>query len=162
MIARYGSLAVFLLTVIAVSAISGMFGAGEWWYVDASKPGWTPPAGAFGPIWAVTYMLAALAAWQVWQTGQAARNGALIWWGIALFLVMAWNALFFGLHRIGWAWVELGLTLVAVTLCFRAFRLLSREAAYLIVPLLAWIGFLWVLNLAIWTLNGGFLLRFVA
>ena len=152
---RYGSLAVFLFLVIMTSAISGMINAGEWWYLITGKPNWTPAPWMLGVGWALAYLLMALAAWQVWQTGRDSRMGALAWWGIVLFLTILWHILFLGIHRVGWSWLIGGVLIVAVVLCFRAFRLLSREAALLVLPFLAWFGYLWVLNFVIWSRNGG-------
>jgi tryptophan-rich sensory protein len=156
MIARYGSLAVFLLLVIAASAISGMFNAGEWYYVKLHRPAWWPPEWLFGLTWALVYLAMALGAWNVWLSGHFSRVGALIWWGFLLLLNIIWSFLFFGIHRIGWSWLELGITLLIGLLCFRAFRLISHKAAKLMMPYLAWILILWALNAVVWTKNGGF------
>jgi tryptophan-rich sensory protein len=156
---RYGSLAVFLLLVILAAFFGSSFEAGEWYHIKMNKPPWTPPAWLFGPVWAVLYVLMALAAWKVWMTGHYARLGALVWWAIQLVLNVAWSWLFFGLHRPGWAWVEMTVLIAAVLLCIRAFRLISRPAANLMVPYLLWLIFAWVLNLALWTMNGGLFSR---
>jgi tryptophan-rich sensory protein len=154
MIARYASMAVFLATVVLAAAIAGSFEAGEWYY-SMNKPPWTPPPWFFVPVWSVLYLTMALAAWQIWLTGHYSRLGALTWWMIQLVLNVAWSWLFFDLHRLGWAWLELGLLIAVVILCIRAFRLLSKSAAYLMMPYLAWLIFSWVLNLATWTMNEG-------
>lgn len=154
MIARYTSVAVFLALVVLAAGIGGGFPAGEWYY-SMYKPAWTPPPWFFGPAQAVLYVMMALAAWQVWLTGHYSRLGALLWWMIQLTLSVTWYWLFFDLHRLGWAWLELGLLIGVVVLCIRAFRLLSRSAAYLMMPYLVWLIFSWALNLAIWTMNRG-------
>ena len=154
MITRHASMAVFLALVILAAAIGGSFEAGEWYY-SMNRPSWTPPPWVFAPVQAVLYLLMALAAWQVWLTGHYSRLGALIWWVIQLSLTVAWSWLFFDLHRLGWAWLELSLLIAVVVLCIRAFRLISKSAAYLMMPYLAWLIFSWVLNLATWSLNGG-------
>ena len=155
MIARYASMAVFLVLVVLAAAIAGSFEAGEWYYYTMNKPSWTPPSWFFAPLWAVLYLTMAVAAWQVWLTGHYSRNGALMWWMIQLVLNVMWSWLYFDLHRIGWAWLELSLLIVVVVLCIRAFRLLSKSAAQLMLPYLVWLIFSWVLNLATWTINGG-------
>ena len=159
--ARYGSLAVLLLMVVAASYLAGSFAAGEWYYVKLGKPAWTPPGAALGVGWAVAWLLLALAAWQVWLSGHYARLGALTWWLLLLVLTVAWSTLFFGLHRIGWAWLELSLVLVVALFCIRAFHPLSKQAAWLMLPVLLWLGFSWVMNLVLWTINGGPLARFL-
>jgi len=54
------------------------------------------------------------------------------------------GALFFGLHRPGVAFA-------ATTLA--AFRPVSRLAAWLLAPSLAWVSFAAALNLTLWRLN---------
>ena len=138
------------------AAISGMFNAGEWWYLIRGKPPWVPPDWSFGLFWAVVYVLMAAAAWRAWQTQHFARQGALIWWGAALGLVVLWHILFFGVHRVGWSWLLLGINLGVTILSIRAFFLLSREAGLMMIPFLLWIAYLWALNFHIWTMNGGY------
>jgi tryptophan-rich sensory protein len=159
--ARYASLAVLLLLVVAAAYLAGSFEAGEWYYQKLSKPSWTPPGAVLGGGWALAWLTLALAAWQLWQSGHYARLGALAWWLLLLALTVGWSILFFGLNRIGWAWLELGLALAVALLCIRAFHPLSRQAAWLLLPGLAWLGFIWVLNLVMWSINGGPLGRFL-
>jgi benzodiazapine receptor len=155
MFTAYFSLAVFLLLVIIASLIGAGFEAGEWFHVTIIQPSWTPPYWLFAPVWALVYLLMALAAWKVWLTGHYSRLQALIWWAFLLLLNVAWSGLIFGLERPGWAMALLGLTLGIAIFCIRAFSRLSREAAYLMTPYLVWISFLWVLNFTIWAMNGG-------
>ena len=155
MLYRYTSLSVFLLIVIIAAFFGSMFEAGEWYHHIVKKPWWNPPPWIFGPVWAVLYLLIALAAWKVWLTGHYSRTGALMWWLIQLALNTVWSWLFFGLHRPGWAWLELAVLIGAVVLCIRAFHQISKPAANLMIPYLLWLIFAWFLNLAIWTMNGG-------
>ena len=163
--ARYGSLAVLLLLVVAAAYVAGSFEAGEWYYQKLNKPAWTPPGATLGAGWALAWLTLALAAWQSWRSDRyarpGARAGALAWWLLLLALTVGWSALFFGLNRIGWAWLDLSLALAVILFCIRAFLPLSRQAAYLMLPGLLWLLFIWVLNLAMWTLNGGPLGRFL-
>jgi benzodiazapine receptor len=161
MLTRYGSLAILLLLVVAASWLAAGFEAGDWYYVNLGKPGWTPAPWLMAGAWAMAYVFMALAAWQVWLSGHYNRLGALTWWAMLLVLHVAWSGLFFGLHRIGWAWGELAITLGVAILCMRAFASLSRQAVLLMVPYLAWMAFLWVLTGAMWTINGGFFSRFL-
>ena len=151
----YFSLAVFLLLVIIASLAGAGFEAGEWFHVIMVPPSWTPPYWLFPPVWALVNILMALAAWKVWLTGHYSRIQALIWWALLLLLNVGWSFLIFGLHRPGWALPLLGLTIGIAIFCIRAFSRLSRPAALLMTPYLAWITFLLVLNFAIWAVNGG-------
>lgn len=153
---RYVSLAVFLLLVVAASAMGGSFQAGEW-YQQLNKPEWTPPDRAFGVVWAVLYLLMALAAWRIWLSRQSVRIGALIWWLIVLALNVGWSWIMFGLHRPGWALLCLTLVVAVAVMSWRAFMLLSRPAGLMLTPLVLWVAFAWYLNYTIWTMNrGGF------
>ena len=67
----------------------------------------------------------------------------------------AWSWLFFGLHRVGYALLDLTLLVGLVVMCIQAFRPISRPAAGLMLPYLAWLMFAWALNLTIWLMNGG-------
>jgi tryptophan-rich sensory protein len=154
MISRYGSMAVFLLLVIAAAAFGSSFEAGEWYYA-LRKPDWTPPPWVFGPVWSILYLLMALAMWKVWLSGRYVRIGALIWWLLQLGLTAAWSWLFFGLHRPGWSMLEMALLIGVVLLCVKAFAAISRVAAWLMAPYLLWLLFAWALNYAIWSMNGG-------
>lgn len=151
---RYASMAVFLLLVVFAAYVSGSFEAGEW-YFTMNKPGWTPPAWVFGPVWAVLYLLMALAMWKVWISGHQNSAGALIWWLLQLAFNAAWSWLFFGLERTGWAMLEMLVLIVLVIFCIRVFARISRQAALLMMPYLLWLGFAWLLNFSIWRMNGG-------
>jgi tryptophan-rich sensory protein len=162
MMKRYGSLVVFLALVVAVSIVASGFEAGGWYFEKATRPAWSPPPWLFGPAWALAWLGLALAAWQVWLGGHVGRLRALAIWLVLLGASGAWSALFFGLHRTGWAWLELGVVLVLAGWCSARFRALTPQAAWLMLPFVAWIAFLWVWNLALWTLNGGPLARFLS
>ena len=155
MLARNISLAVILLLTVLAAAASASFEAGEWYYVKLFKPGWHPPPWMFGPAWAVTYLFAALAAWTAWLSEHYERARAMLWWLALLVLNVVWSFLYFGIHRPGWAWLALGITLIAALFCFRAFWRVSTQSAWLLTPYLLWIVFCWVINLATWTINGG-------
>lgn len=155
MTARYLSLAALLALVLAASFVAGSFEAGEWYYLKLNKPAWTPPGFAWGLGWALTYLFLAVAAWQLWQTDHYARLGALAWWLILLVLVAAWSPMFFGLNRLGWAWMELTAALGTAVFCYRAFRQLSPPAANLLLPAFAWLLFTWILTFVLWATNGG-------
>lgn len=155
MIARYSSLAAFLLLVTLTSLTGSGFEAGEWYYSTMRQPSWWPPGWFFVLAWTAAYITMALAAWNVWMTGHYSRTAAVTWWVILLVLNAGWFAVFFGLHRPGYGFLVLGVTAVFALFCTRAFGKLSRQAAVLMLPYLFWIGCLWLLNLVIWSYNEG-------
>jgi translocator protein len=154
MTTRYVMLATFLLLVVITAAIAGSFEAGEWYFALA-KPEWTIPAWAFGPAWALAYVLMAAAMWMVWTSGHQVRSGALTWWLLQLVLVIVWSWLLFGMNRSGWSMAAMLLLIGTAIMCIKVFAAPSRLAALLLAPWLLWLVYLWVLNIAIWLLNGG-------
>jgi len=151
---RYLPLAAFLALVVAAAGFGAQFPAGEY-YAMINKPDWAPPPWLFGPVWSVLYVLMAVAMWKVWMTGQQARLGALAWWLLQLTLNAAWSWLFFGLTRTGWAMAEMALLIGIVVLCIKAFSLVSKPAAWLMLPYLVWLGVAFALNFSVWSMNGG-------
>jgi benzodiazapine receptor len=157
MIARYFSLAAFLLLVTMTSLVGSTFEAGEWYYTTMRQPSWWPPGWFFIAAWTLVYLSMALAAWNAWLTGHYSRIGALTWWALLLVLNVGWFAVFYGLHRPGYALLVLTVMAVFALFCMRAFSMLSRQAVYLMLPYIFWVICLWALNLAIWSFNGGIL-----
>jgi translocator protein len=150
-----GALLGFLLLTFCAPAL-GAFSMPGAWYATLNKPSWNPPAWIFGPVWTLLYLSMAIAAWWVWrQGGWKLQSGALRLYGVQLVLNAIWTPLFFGLHRPGWAFVEILLLLTAVVATTRAFWRTSRFAGALLVPYVLWVSFASVLNGTLWWLNRG-------
>jgi tryptophan-rich sensory protein len=142
------------LALSAATASVGIFVRPGAWYRTLEKPAWTPPDAAFGPVWTVLYVLMAIAAWRVWRAGGFGEaGGALTLYLVQIALNAAWSVLFFGLHRPGWAFVEIVVLAVAILATIVAFAKIDRVAAGLLVPYLAWASFAAALNGTIWRLN---------
>lgn len=161
MIARNAYLALFLFLVVAASYLGSGFEAGHWYHVKMNQPSLTPPDWLYAIAWSLVYLLMALAAWQIWLTGHESRVGALTWWALLLVLTVAWPALFFGLHRPGWALPLLALMAGAALFCMRAFNRLSSEAGTMMAPVLLWMVYLLLFDLAVWSTNGSIVTRFL-
>jgi tryptophan-rich sensory protein len=155
MLARHLTLAVFLFLVTVAVLAGSLYEAGQWYFVQATKPSWAPQPWLNSLAWAIVYLLMALAAWDVWLTGHYDRFKALGWWISIPVLMVVWSALMFGFHRPGWSWLVLTMVIALTLMCIRAFRSLSREASYLMIPGLLWMLFFWANNFAIWNLSGG-------
>lgn len=141
------------LLCFAAASVGGIFGPGEW-YASLRKPAWNPPGWVFGPVWFALYSMMAVAAWRVWREGGWRRQGGpLGWFLVQLALNAAWSPLFFGLRRPGVAFLEIVLLWVAIAVTLVRFRPVSRAAALLLAPYLAWVSFAAVLNFALWRLN---------
>ena len=142
-----------LLVTFAVAGISGASTSGtvRSWYPTIAKPTWNPPDWVFGPTWTVLYAMMAVAAWLVWR--QVGWSIALMLFGVQLLLNAAWSPLFFGLHRIDLALVDIVALWAAIVATTVAFWKVTPVAGGLLVPYLAWVSFATVLNFTIWQMN---------
>ncbi|MBI2740478.1 MAG: tryptophan-rich sensory protein [Rhodospirillales bacterium] len=149
-------LAFFLAFCLGIGALGAAVVATsvDTWYADLAKPPFTPPDGVFGPIWAVLYVLMAIAAWRVWRAADRdTRRGPLTLFALQLALTLGWTVVFFGLQKIGAALATIVVLDVGVAVTMLAFRPIDRWAGLLMLPYLAWVVFATVLNIAIWRLN---------
>jgi len=148
-------LGAFVLMCFGVSVLGGRATAPALasWYPSLAKPYWTPPSWVFGPVWTLLYPLVAVAGWLAWREGRA-RVGTLLFL-LQLSLNAAWPWIIFGDRRIGLALLCVIAMWLAILATIRAFWRVSRGAAVLLVPYLAWVGFATALNAAIWLLNRG-------
>jgi len=146
----------------AVGAIVLTFGAAyvgsrfpvDEWYTALSKPSWNPPNWLFGPVWSVLYILMAISAWLVWR--EEGLLGAIVPLSIfilQLVLNAAWSWLFFGLHELGIAFVEIVTLWVAIVVNITLFWRLKPISGILLIPYLLWVTFASVLNYTLWRLN---------
>uniref|UniRef100_A0A0D6R6G0 TspO/MBR-related protein n=1 Tax=Araucaria cunninghamii TaxID=56994 RepID=A0A0D6R6G0_ARACU len=126
------------------------------YYKQLKKPSWNPPGWLFGLAWTVLYTLMGVASWLVWVEGGFQKQARpLTIYGVQLIINLLWPPLFFGLHRIGLALIDIFLLDVAVFVCLGAFRSVNHVAGNLLTPYLAWVLFATVLNYRIYTLNAG-------
>ena len=124
------------------------------WYTGLRKPGWTPPAWLFGPVWTALYLSMAVAAWLVWRrVGLSGAAVPLAIFGMQLALNLAWSIIFFGRNNIGLALADIVLLWLAIVATIFAFRQVSDLAGWLLVPYLVWVTFAAALNSRIWTMN---------
>ena len=143
----------WLVVCFGAATLGAVFMPGDW-YATLKKPSWNPPGWIFGPVWLALYPMMAVAAWLVWKRGGfAAQCRPLTLFLVQLALNAAWTPLFFGLHWTGVAFAEIVLFWFFIAATFAAFRPVSRAAAWLLVPYLAWVGFAAVLNFTLWRMN---------
>ncbi len=144
---------------IGLSLLAGAIGAAATfssvnsWYPTLHKPDFNPPNAVFGPVWTALYLMMATAAWRVWRRHGPAARTALTLYGLQLLLNLAWSLIFFGLHRIALALVEILALLALVAGTAASFWRRDRIAAALMIPYAAWVAFAATLNFAIWRLN---------
>jgi tryptophan-rich sensory protein len=153
---RWIGLVAFVVICLGAGGLGAMATTPEidTWYRTLTKPAWTPPDSVFGPVWTTLYFLMAVAAWLVWsRAGLKDAARPLILFGVQLVLNVCWSWIFFGMHRPGWAFVEILILWLAIVATTVAFFRHHKLAGWLLVPYLAWVAFAAALNLAIWQLN---------
>ncbi|MDO9326478.1 MAG: TspO/MBR family protein [Methanoregula sp.] len=125
------------------------------WFPVLNKPWFTPPAWVFGPVWTVLYLLMGIALYLVISQGwndNAVKTGVYLF-GLQLVLNLAWSFLFFGFRSPIAGLVCVILLLAAVIATIVAFHRVSKTAAVLLIPYLAWLCIATALNGAILLLN---------
>ncbi|NNE75496.1 MAG: tryptophan-rich sensory protein [Pricia sp.] len=125
------------------------------WYLTLNKPSFNPPNWVFAPVWTFLYVLMGVAGGLVWAKGFHHRwvKTALYHFGFQLLLNAAWSFVFFGLKETFWSLIVIISLLILLVLTIRWFKVVSKLAAYLLIPYLLWVCFATVLNYKIWELN---------
>ena len=123
-------------------------------YSQLSTPNWAPPSWLFSPVWITLYVLTAVSGWLVWyRYGWHGARTALSLFFVQLALNAVWPVLFFAAGLRGVAFFEICLLVLVLGAVIALFWRLSRLAAILLLPYMAWTLFATALNLSIWLLN---------
>lgn len=148
------SLAGFILAVTAVAVFAARFEPGQW-YSALVKPPLTPPDIVFPIAWAGLYLMIAVSGWLAWRaaTGLDRTGAAFIAYAVQLILNASWSWLFFGTQSAVAGLVNIGLLIVAIIMTLLCFYRISRAAAIMLLPYLAWVLFAFYLNAGIIWLN---------
>jgi tryptophan-rich sensory protein len=140
-----------------VGGISGFFTtkAIPGWYAQLNKPWFNPPNWLFSPVWTSLYIMMGIALWLVWKSDapQKLKQRAIYLFAAQLVLNFFWSLIFFNLHQIGWALVEIVAMWGMILLSIVAFAKINKAAAWLLVPYISWVSFATILNYSIWQLN---------
>ncbi len=150
---------------LALPQLAGLFGAVftssaiPTWYAAINRPSLSPPNWIFGPVWTTLFILMGIAFYLVWTKWavlpwtKRQKRLALVLFGAQLVLNTLWSIIFFGLQSPGGALIEIVFLWLAIAATIITFAKISRPAAWLLVPYIAWVSFASYLNYAIWTLN---------
>ncbi len=144
----------FLIATLGVGAAASFFTqpAIPTWYASLNHPVLAPPNWVFAPVWTALYVAMAFAAWRVWRKA-GLRTLEMAAFALQLALNFAWSAIFFGLHRIEAAFIEIVILDLAVLVTALLFVRRDAIAGLLMLPYLAWTLFASVLTWAFWSRN---------
>lgn len=146
--------AIFWIGVSVVGSIATSLGMD--WYRSLVLPGITPPGSLFGVVWTVIFTLtaASMSIALASRTSKDVRKRMFVAYAVNAALNILWSVLFFCLHLVGASFV--GAILLALSVVAVAFivKPVSRFAAIMLVPYVAWVAFAAYLVFAVGKLNG--------
>lgn len=125
------------------------------WYQSLHKPFFSPPDYVFGPVWTVLYIMMGIAFYIIWYHGFENENvkNAAAAFVIQLLLNIVWTMVFFGFKFILGGLLVIFLLIIAILQTIFRFRLVTKQASYLLLPYLIWVLYAAVLNFALYKLN---------
>jgi tryptophan-rich sensory protein len=156
--ARLTGLLILCITIpLAIGLIGSAFTLPEiaGWYAGLNKPSFTPPGWIFGPVWTFLYILMGVSLWVVIKDGIGDRSvqQAVILFAVQLVANLGWSVLFFGLHMIAAAFLEIIFLFALIAVTTLSFWRIKTTAGWLLVPYLCWTGFASLLTGSVWLLN---------
>jgi translocator protein len=125
------------------------------WYRSIVKPEWNPPGWVFAPVWTTLYLMMGIAFYIIWKSNAPSqlKNRAIGFWIVQLILNFFWTFIFFGQQQIAGALLEMFALWLMILLAIFALAHISKLAAWMMVPYIAWVSFALLLNYTIWQLN---------
>jgi tryptophan-rich sensory protein len=155
---KISRVAIVVVICLVVGYVSGMVTRTSitTWYPTLVKPSFNPPNWIFAPVWTSLYVMMGVAAGFIWNqitTQKAAVTKALQFFTIQLVLNALWSYLFFGLHNLMLATIEVVLLWLMIFETYSQFAKINKTASYLMLPYLAWVSFASVLTASILWLN---------
>lgn len=145
-----------ILLTLAVGGVSGFATVKEinGWYGTLIKPSFNPPNYLFGPVWTCLYLLMGVSLYIIIKAPKTpARSKAITIFAAQLVLNFCWSIIFFSYHTVGWALAEIILMWIMILWMIIAFYRISKTAAFIQLPYIAWVSFATVLNTALFYLN---------
>jgi tryptophan-rich sensory protein len=108
------------------------------------------------PAWATVAASQAVGAWLLWRAEDnrdALDVPALSSYAVQVWLSLAWMLLFFGVRKPAIAMVEIAVLWLATAITLAEFARRHRISALLVVPSLAAVSYVAILNAVIWRRN---------
>lgn len=152
--------ALSILVNIAIPHLAGFIGSYftisniKSWYVHLNKPAFNPPNWFFSPVWLTLYTIIGVSFYLFHKDNSFKNKNIYYLYAVHIALNAIWSILFFGMHQIGLALLDLVLLIITLLVLMRYFyQLKYRASFYLMIPYLLWLCFACILNLSILILN---------
>ncbi len=150
-----------LLICIAIPLLIGFLGSMftmesvKTWYTTINKPSFNPPNWIFAPVWTTLYVLMGIASFRVWKNRKTAEwfHWAIVIYIVQLIFNLMWSFIFFELHQVGFALIEIVLLLLLIIINAFIFYRFDKLAGWLFLPYFLWVSFATYLTYSIFILN---------
>ena len=111
----------------------------KYWYEKLNKPKFTPQSWMFGPLWGILYSVIGYSGFLIWEKNQGFQWKNLLEWSVysgQLFSNYLWYYLFFGMKEMLFAFYEIIVMLILITLNVFLFYRISNLAGLILLPYL--------------------------
>ena len=148
------SLLIFIALAFGASAWGGLVTSfyKEPWYSTIAKPEFNPPDWIFAPVWITLYIAMSVAAWLIWINPKRVEKIIYIYF-IHLLINGSWSLFFFGLHLILVSLIIIAIIIIFAIWLMKLYYPINKLSSFLMIPYLMWLGYAFVLNFYIFTLN---------
>lgn len=148
---------VAVLTPLAVGGLSALFtGDISAMYDSVVTPPFAPPAAVFPVVWTILYTLMGIALYLVVKDGfdDSEVKEAVLYFAITLVFNFLWTPIFFKWGKVLLALIWLGAMIILAGINIVRFYRINKWSGVLLIPYFIWLLFAFVLNLAVYLLNG--------
>lgn len=153
----WASAIVVTITAVLTAVFAALItqGSSDPWYASLNKPAFTPPDIVFAIVWPYLFATLIVGTVIVLNRSRLPRqySGIMGVYFLMLAASIYWNLFFFGFHETGYALGIITALWLSILALIIAYWRVSRLAALLQVPFLAWISFSGLINGAVWIAN---------
>ncbi|PZD79610.1 TspO/MBR family protein [Mesonia sp. K7] len=152
---KYVFLSVLVCLLVGFVTVITIQSTLEVGYNLLSRPSFELSGNLFLGIWLVIFSVLGVAIGLVCNRGlhHVWVKTAFYHFGFILLLNTAWAITFFGLNQLFLSLLIISALLILIFFTIKWFKIASNLATYLLIPYIAWVVYMWVLNFEIWRLN---------
>ncbi len=151
---KFLSFVLFFIITYSASFIGGLITVNfkEPWYSQLVKSDYNPPDWIFAPVWTTLYLMMTVAIWFFWHSKNRDITTIYIYF-IHVVFNTTWSVVFFGLHNIFLALINLIILICLIIILILRFLHVNKISSYLMIPYLLWSCYALFLNLNLYILN---------